>query len=159
MTHRPGPRWILVHPDRDRHLMESVRVWWDLQRGALIAHRSILGHDARVVHAYHICAVRPDPRDEGRARFGRPYHKPVVLGREDARGQIPVGRRPLRDPGERQLFGQSILERPEHAFRPAPCVGRVGRNQRDASWLYGAVHLGQPDFVHASSRLLGMPVV
>jgi hypothetical protein len=33
-----------------------------------------------------------------------------VILREEPLGQVPIGRRHLRDPGQRQLFGQPVLE-------------------------------------------------
>ena len=110
MEHSQDPLWIFVHPHRDLHVMEPVRVLRNLQGQALIPHRIVLGHDPLVLHTQNLGEMRADPRDEGGARFGRPHHKPLVMLGEELLGQVPVGRRPLRNPGQGQFFGQSVLQ-------------------------------------------------
>lgn len=116
MEHGQGASGILVDPDRALHVMEPVRVLWDLQAQALIPHRIVLGADPLFLHAQNLSEVCADPRDEGGAGFGCRHRKAPVVGREKLLGQIPVGRRYLRDPGQGQLFGQPILQGAEDAL-------------------------------------------
>lgn len=94
-----------MHPHRDLHLMESVGILRDLEPLAVIVHGVVLGHDSLLLHTQNLGQGRADPRDEGGAGFGGWHRKAPVVGGEKLRGQILVGRRHLRDPGEGQLFG------------------------------------------------------
>jgi hypothetical protein len=110
--------------------MEPVWILRDLQDRALIPHRIVLDHNPLVLHTQNIGEVYADPQDEGGVRFRRPHHKPGIMLREKVLGQIPIGRRHLRDPGPRQLFGQPVLQGPEGTLRPAPRFRRIGGNAR-----------------------------
>ena len=109
---------ILVDPHRDLHLMESVSVRWNLQTPALIAHRIVLGHDAVLLHAEDLGERRSSPRDEGGARLRRWHRNAPVVGRENLGDQILIRRRPVGDPGERQFFGQPVLQGAEAVQGP-----------------------------------------
>ncbi len=56
------------------------------------------------------------PGDKDRPRFGGWHGKPPVIGREKLLGEIPVGRCHRGDPGQRQFFGQPILQGAEDTF-------------------------------------------
>lgn len=111
--------------------MEPVLIWWDLQAPALIANRIVVGDDTLLMHTEYLRKVHPNPRDKGRARFGRRHPKTLIVGGEKRGEQLPV-RHHIRNPGERQFFGQPILERAEGALRPSPRLWRIGRDQHDA---------------------------
>ncbi len=63
--------------------------------------------------------------------------------------EILVRRGHVSNPGQRQFFGQPILQDTEDALRPALRFWRVGGNQRDPYLLQSAIHLRQPDLVDA----------
>jgi len=103
--------------------MEPVWILGNLQTQALIPHRVVFGHDSLLVHAQDFSEGGADPRDEGGTRLRCPHHTPSMMLRENVLGQIPVGRRPLRDPGQGQLVGQPVLQGAEGARRPARASG------------------------------------
>ena len=79
VEHGQGPIRIFVHSHRDLHVMEPMGVLRDLEALAVRVDGVILGHDPLLVHTQDLGEIRADPRDEGGTRFGRSYHKSVVI--------------------------------------------------------------------------------
>jgi hypothetical protein len=120
MAHGHGAIRVFMPPHRDLHIMEPVGILRDLAARALIPHGIVLGDDPRLLHTQHLSEMRAEPRDEGGVRVRRPHHNPVVVRGKEPLGQVPIGRRHFRDPGQCPLFGQSGLHRVRQARADRP---------------------------------------
>ena len=66
---------------------------------------------------------------------------PPVVG-EPVLTQEAVGGLIVPDPPQRQFVGQAALPRPKEPLHPASRLGAVGRDERNAQFSQGPLHLG-----------------
>ena len=129
---RPGFPRVFVHPHRDLHIMEPVRVLPDLQRRTLIPHRMVVGHDPLFLDTEDIGEAGPNPGDEGGVCLLGGHLKLPGEGRQELIPQKPIRCCHVRDARQGPFVRQPILKCPEHALGPAPCFGRISRNAGDS---------------------------
>ena len=149
-----------MHPDPALHIVAPMRVRRDRKRQTLVAHRVVVPHNPLLLHAQDVRKrPRARPRHERRTLAFRRNRKPRVVRRHKRIPQKAVRRHHILDPGKAQFLRQTLLQRPEHALRPAPRLRRVGRDQIDAQLPERPTDLRRLLLVHLPPGLRRAPVV
>jgi hypothetical protein len=79
---------------------------------------------------------------KSRSRLLGHHREGGIVDRQIAFGDPAVGRFDRGNPGQRQLFGQAILESSQGALGTSPRFGREGRDMTSAELSQGAIDLG-----------------
>ena len=133
--------------------MRAQRRRRDLQLAAAPGDAVVVADDALLLDREDVAPERLGDHHERRGRLlGRDREGPVVLGQVDL-AQEPVGGLDGGDPGQRQLLGQAVLQRPEGALAAAPGLGRIGFYL--AASLWGEEVMAAARLVPAPTSVVG----
>jgi hypothetical protein len=107
-----------VDVDLDPRLDEvrAHRAFRDLQFERPVGHAIVVADLALLLNAQDLAEIDAGDRGEARARLSRRDSKARVMGRQVDVADEGVGRLDLGYAGERELFDQMILQRPEGPF-------------------------------------------
>ena len=137
-----GAVGIVVHPDGRPDQVQAQRGRRDLQVAAAPGDAVVVADPAVFLDREHVAPERLGDHDERRGRLlWGDREGTVVLGQVDLAKEA-VGGLDGGDSGQRQLFGQAVLEGAKGALAPASGLGRVGRDVADAARLAPSADLG-----------------